>query len=127
MIAGNHQQTAEVLTADLYGGAKLILLTEDGTLPERLVRAYADMGAHAAPLAEQLPGHLGRRVIALHGILSGGAGLHDHPDAATVAGAVAGLPPEERIRAALEIADLADELDVTVRAAHSVIATDDGP
>ncbi len=122
MSSANHRQTAEALTAELYGGGKLILLTEDGTLSDRLVRAYAEMSVHAAPLAEQLPGHLRRRVATLHGILTGGAGMHDGVDPAAIAAAVAALRPEERARAALDISDLADDLDLEVRT--TVIAPD---
>jgi hypothetical protein len=120
-----HRQTAEALSADLYTGAKLQLLTGDGTLGERLAGAYFEMAVHAAPLAQQLPGELGTRVLALHGLLSGGGESHDTPDRAAIVEAVGGLAPDQLIRAALDIADLADDLDAEVRTSHAVIRTAD--
>ena len=121
MEFGNHQQTAEALSADLYAGAKLQLLTGDGTLEERLTAAYFEMGVHAAPLAAQIPGNLGHRVIALHRTLTGGGDSHDPVDRATVAAAVGSLAGDARFRAALDIAELADDLDAAVRASHAVL------
>ena len=121
MQTANHQQTAEALAADLYAGAKLVLLTADGSLQERLVAGYSDMAVHAAPLAAQLPAHLGHRVITLHRELTGGGGTQDAPDRTAVVGAVQLLGGDDRIRLALDIAELADDLDRAVRAAHAAV------
>jgi len=107
----NHQQTAEALSADLYTGATLILLTEDGTLPERLTRAYTDMAFHAAALAGQLPAALGGRILALHQVVTGGAEPGQALDPAAVAGAVHALSRPEQVRVAMDVADLADDLE----------------
>ncbi len=119
MNSQSHQQTAEALSADLYAGAKLILLTEDGELPERLVRAYGGMAGHAAPLAAQLPGTLSDRVRDLHRALTGGAegGLEFLPDV------VARLTRDQQVRVAMDVADLADALALEVSNAR----TDGGP
>jgi hypothetical protein len=119
-MTGNHQQTAEALSADLYAGAKLILLTEDGTLADRLTRAYTDMAAHAAPLAAQLPGGLGLRVLTLHETFTGGAEPTNAVERAAVRTFVDALPRDELTRAALDIAELADDLDLEVRSAHGL-------
>jgi len=107
----NHQQTAEALSADLYSGATLILLTEDGTLPERLTRAYAGMAFHAAALAPQLPAALGGRILAIHEVLTGGAQPGEALDPAAVEMAVGALSRPEQIRVAMDVADLADDLE----------------
>lgn len=120
MEIGQHQQTAEALSADLYTGAKLQLLTGDGSLGDRLVSAYFEMAIHAAPLAQQLPGDFGPRVLSLHSALTGGGASHDTPDRAAVAGAVGAMGNDERIRIALDIAELADDLDTEIRATNAV-------
>ena len=115
---GNHQQTAEALSADLYTGAKLILLTEDGTLADRLTRAYADMAAHAAPLAAQLPEEFGRRVLSLHTTFTGGEGTGAAADGGAVRRCIDALGRDGQIRAAMDITELAEDLDREVKAAH---------
>jgi hypothetical protein len=117
-MTGNHQQTAEALSADLYTGAKLILLTEYGTLGERLAHAYSDMAGHAAPLAAQLPTELRDRVIGVHRTFTGGAEPGTAVDGAAVRNRVEAMARDEQIRAALDVAELADELDLEVRRLH---------
>ena len=119
MVPGNHQQTAEALAADLYTGAKLILLTEDGALAERLVRAYGDMAIHATQLAEQLPRTLGRRIVSIHEALTGGTATGERDQQADLRATIGSMAREDRIRVAMDIADLGDDLDREVRASRS--------
>ena len=119
MVTGNHQQTAEALAADLYSGAKLMLLTEDGTLAERLVRAYGDMAIHATQLAEQLPRTLGRRIVSIHETLTGGAVVGRRDEQADLRHMIGTMGRDEQIRVAMDIADLADDLDRQVRTGHT--------
>ena len=119
MSPQQHQFAAEALAADLYSGAKAILLTDDGSLGDRLWHAYADMAVHAAPLAAQMPASLKDRILALHGTLTGGAGVSKVPDADTVRATVDGFSREAQVRGAVAIADLADDLDRVVRLTHA--------
>ena len=121
MGTGHHQQTAEALAADLFTAAKLVLLTEDGSLEERLVRAYGDLAVHATPLADQLPAALSVRVTALQATLGGGEG----EGTLAPADAVAALEPEARVRAAVDIADIAGALEDEVDAPHAVVKSSD--
>ena len=121
MTFGNHQQTAEALAADLYSGAKLILLTTDGTLTERISRAYVEMAVHATPLAEQIPGPLGRRIAAIHWALTGSFAGEGDVTQASLDEAVGTLSDDALVTAALEIASLADDLNLEVEANHAAL------
>jgi len=121
MTTGNHQQAAEALAADLYSGAKLILLTEDGTLDERLARSFGEMAVHATQLAEQLPADLGRRILSVHSTLTGGPAEGEGHDQTGVRQRIAAMPRSEQIRVAMDIADLADSLDSEVQTSHAVL------
>ena len=123
MGTGHHQQTAEVLAADLFTAARLVLLTEDGSLEQRLVRAYGEFAVHATPLAGQLPAALSVRVTALHATLSGGGAGGDGTLAP--ADAVAALEPEARVRVAIDIADIAGALQDEVDALQAVVKSSD--
>jgi hypothetical protein len=115
MIRRDHRQTAEVLAADLYTGAELILLTEDGPLRERLERAYRQMALHATPLAPQLPDDLRDRMDTLHLLLTGRRTGEGRDEASDFLTTLPTLSHDELVRAACGIADLAELL---TRAVH---------
>ncbi len=121
MTIVNHRLTAESVAADLYGGAKTILLTEDGSIGERLVRAYGDMAIHAAQLAEQLPGSLGHRMLAVHYELTGGEPGTGRDESTALRRTLAMMTKTEQSRVALDIAELADDLDHDIQAVRAVL------
>lgn len=123
MTVGNHQITALAVAADLYSGAAVILLTEDGVLADRLVRAYGQMAIHAAQLADQLPVRLGRRILAVHLDLTGdemaeGELVGEGDEQTGLRRRICTMSSDDRNRVALDIAQLAEDLDSEVRAVH---------
>lgn len=121
MSSGNHQLTAEALTADLLAGAKLILLTEDGTLEERLTSAWTTMAVHALPLASQLPPVLCAKVTGITETLVGHAAGEGDDLQEELRAAIAAMTREQHIRAAIEVSELCDDLDREVRANQAAL------
>ncbi len=121
MTIVNHRLTAESVAADLYGGAKTILLTEDGSVGERLLRAYGEMAIHATQLAEQLPGSLGHRMLAVHLELTGGEPGTGRDESMALRRTLGTMTKSEQTRAALDIAQLADDLEHDIQAVRAVL------
>lgn len=98
------------IAANLYASAEYLLVTDDGTLEERLFKSFAELARLATPYTPHLPTPIAAAMDELHGSLTGSYEPGGPQEIERLRQTLESMSVVERQRAAISVCTIGDFL-----------------